>query len=164
MNRGFNLPIEMNVPIEVAQKADEEVAKDISYLSQKQKKISKEYNNPKRTKLRSVAEYLWEHHQEEVSYEDIAEELEISESVSKIYVASLNFYEGFPMTWIPVSKKAGYIQGSLNNYIDYENWDIKKQRTISTMNQVKEKAERISEGKKKQKKIIIKEEKKIANQ
>ena len=67
------------------------------------------------------------------------------------------------MTWIPVPKKPGYIQGSLNNYTDYENWDIKTQRTISSMEQVKEKAERISESKRKQKKkvaIEVKNEKK----
>lgn len=163
MDKGFNLPVQMNVPIEVAQREDKRIAKDISYLSEKQKKLSKEYNSPRGTKFRRVAEYLWDHHQRQVSYQDIAEELNISESAAKMYVARLNFYEGFPMTWIPVSKKAGYIQGSLNNYTDYENWDVKKQRTISSMEQVKEKAERISESKRKQSKklaIEVKNEKK----
>jgi len=154
MTKGFNLPVEMKVPVERAQQLNERVSRDIAYTSEKQKKIAKEYNNPKSTKLRRVAEYLWKHHQKILSYEQIAEEFNISESSAKGYVAKLNFYKGFPMTWIPVPKNKGFIQGSLNSYTDYENWDIKKQRTISSMEEVKYKAEKISDGKKKQKQKV----------
>jgi len=157
MGKGFNLPVEMNVPIEIEQKESERVAKDIAYNSEKQRRLARAYNNPKGTKLRRVAEFLWLHHQEILHYKEIAEDISISEGSAKGYVASLNFFDGFPMTWIPVPKRKGYIQGSLNNYTDYESWDIKKQRTIGSMEQVKDKAERIAEGKRKPKKeeVII---------
>jgi len=166
MTKGFNLPVEMNVPIEIEQKANKDVAKDIAYTFEKQRKIAKEYNSPRGTNIRRVAEYLWQHHQEILSYEQISKALEISEASSKINISNLNFYEGFPMTWIPVPKKKGFIQGSLNNYNDYESWDIKKQRTISSMVQVKDKAETISEGKRKQRQKVIvsqKEKNEISN-
>ena len=159
MKRGWDIPIELNVPVEAEQKANERVNKDILYLHQRQKKLHKQYNNPRGTSLRRIAEYLWQHHQGILSYIQISIGLNIPEGTIKLKIGELNFYEGFPMTWIPVPKKAGFIQGSLNNYTDYENWDVKKQRTVSTMEQVKEKAERISNSKRKQMtKIKVKNE------
>jgi len=159
MTNGFNLPIELNVPIEVLKKEEEKESLEITYETKKQTIIGKAYNSPKGTNLRKVAEYLWQHQQESLSYEQIAEILNIPESSLKAIVSDLNFYKGFSMTWIPVPKKVGFIQGSLKNYEDYENWDIKKQRTITSMRQVKDKAETIVGGKKRYKKKVIADQK-----
>lgn len=148
MSKGFNLPVQLNVPVEIAVKQDKRISEELTYLSMKQRRIMERYNSSPPKMIRKVGEFLWQNNQAIISYKDISEEFGISEANARNYISKLNFYNGYPMTWIPVQGKVGYIQGSLNNLQDYVKWDIKKLRTITSMDQVKDKAEITFEGKK----------------
>ncbi|HUS50387.1 MAG TPA: hypothetical protein VMZ91_09490 [Candidatus Paceibacterota bacterium] len=139
MDKGFNLPIEMNIPIEIEQEINREVSEEISYESEKQKRIKKTYDN-RDSQLRKIADYIWLNQEKIMSYTEIAEALGTTENCIKQLVATLNLYRGFSITMIPFPSKVGFIQTALQNGEHYEKWDIKKKRTISTMTSVRKKA------------------------
>jgi len=137
-----SVPITLNVPIEVLMKEREEDAKDSAYELVKNQKIKKEYDKPKRSKFRKVCDYLSTAEQsDDLTYDKIANDLMISKAAVVESVKKSNFWNGNNMTWIPVPKKKGTIQLSGRNLSQYEDWDIKKGRTITTMKLVKDKAE-----------------------
>lgn len=164
MDKGFNLPLTHNVPVEVANEFNEEIERDKTYISIKQIKIGKTYNNLKKvTTLRKVGDYLLTQviQEKEISIGEIAKTLNISKNTVKIHIATLNSWNNYPLTMIPVPKKKEYIQSVLKNNVDYENWDLKKERTIATMEQVRSKAKTLTRAKAKSKKEITEKEKEI---
>ncbi len=152
--KGFKLPIISKVPIEVENKINKEVERDIAYSNLRQDKFHKLFNKPNSV-LRKIGDYLLMNYQKgEISYKEIRDILGFSEDSIKLKVSELNFYKNFPLTMIPVPKRKGYIQSCLRNDTDYENWDLKKQRTIVSMEQVKYKAKKTTSAKEKTKKEI----------
>ena len=100
---------------------------------------------------------------QQISYKQIAKDVKITESTAKLCVADLNYFKGFPITMMPVPKKAGFIQSVLDNEMDYEKWDRKKMKTITSMSVVKNKARVITDSKRKvRKKVKVKTSQKIA--
>lgn len=155
MNLRF--PFSANIPIEKEQEIDKKINLEMMYEKQKDKRIEKTFNNPL-SNLKKIADYLWINLNKELSYKQIAEDLGMKEDGVKINIAELNYFKGFPITMIPIPKKAGYIQSVLNNTEHYERWDKKKMMTITSMSAVKNKAETISNSKKrvrKQQKVKV---------
>jgi len=147
MNDG-NVPVTLEVPIEVVMQDAEEREKDSAYETLKQAKIQKEYDNPRNSKYRKVVDYLKEADESrDLTLQKIADDLMISEATVKTSITKSNFWNGNSMTWIPVPKKAGTIQRSGRNLNQYKIWDIKKQRTITSMGVVKDKAEHTTSDK-----------------
>jgi len=146
--KGLNIPLTMDIPVELEQKLNTEVDLEIYLEKQRDKRIEITFNNST-SNLKRVADYLWIHINKEISYKEISEALGIPEGSVKVCITDLNSYRGFPITMIPVPKKKGYIQSVLNNDEDYSKWDLKKTKTITTMKMVKGKAERITSSKKK---------------
>ena len=145
--RGFKLPIIMNIPPEVNRDMSELAEQDTVYEELKQTSLKKTYENPK-SKIRKIGDYLLMNYSKgAISYEEISKILGISENGVKLRVTHLNFYKHFPLTMIPVPKMKGYIQSCLRSDTDYENWDLKKQRTIVSMEQVRTKAKKITKAK-----------------
>jgi len=146
---GFDIPVVMNVPVEVSAGIDEEVEQDVTYANLKQAQLKKLMNNPKST-LKKVGDYLLMNYLKgAISYEEISEALDLTDTATKLRVAQLNFFNEFPITMIPVPKMKGYIQSCLRNEAHYERWDLKKQRTILSMTEVKRKAKKINGSKQK---------------
>ena len=129
--------------------------RDKAYLLLKSEAISKEYNRlSKKTRVRLVADWLWDLVRAKgtsvvTSYKEISLALKVSEASAQLSVSKLNFWEGYPFTWIPVPKNPGHIQLNLNNEIDYEKWNLKKEKIIASNEQTKEKAEKIMAPKQK---------------
>jgi len=147
--KGFNLPFVTNVPIEKEKEFEEEEAKiELAYEVQKNLKLNKLFNN-KTSKLRRVGDYLWNHINEKLSYKQIAQDLGMSEGAIRLRVGELNFYRKFPITMMPIPKEPGFIQSILDNDEDYEKWDSKKMRTITSMNAVRTKANKTTKAKRK---------------
>ena len=146
MDKLRDIPFVVNIPIEKEQEFNTKVDLEMVYEKQRENKIETSFNNLS-SRFRKVADYLWRHINKEVSYKQISEDLEIPEATARQYIADLNFYKGFPITMIPVPKKAGYIQSVLDNEEDYEKWDRKKMKTITSMSAVKNKAEKITSSK-----------------
>lgn len=157
MEKGFNLPITHNVPVEIAEEFEEEIVRDAKYITLKQNKINKSYNSKNITNLRKVGEYLLKETfiTPEISIEKMSKDLDIPEGSVRQLIILLNSWDTFPLTMIPVPKKAGYIQSVLKNQVDYENWDLRKERTIATMEQIRSKAKIVSKAKAKSKKNKI---------
>jgi len=158
----FKIPFVANVPIEKEEEFDRKIKSEMFYEREKDKKINRTFNNPK-SHLRKIADYLWQNLNKELCYKDISNDLSIPEGTVKICVADLNYYNGFPITMIPIRKKAGYIQSVLKDDEDYEKWDLKKMKTITSMSRVKDKAEKITSSKKRtrrkiKEKIMVKNE------
>lgn len=151
MNSG--IPFIAEIPVEKENKWNKEIETEVFYEKQREAKIRKTFNNPK-SNLRRVANYIWQHLNDELSYPIISNDLKISEKSIKLIVSDLNFYNGFPITLIPIPKMKGYIQSVLDNEDNYEKWDRKKMKTITSMNQVKAKAEIITSSKKRNRKKI----------
>jgi len=134
-----------------SEEIDERYEKDKLIGGKKHKKIEKTYNNAT-SNIRKVADYLWNFLGKNginaiSSYQEIMDDVNISEAIARISVSQLNYWEGYPFTWIPVPKKAGFIQNVLKDEDDYDKWDLKKQKTVLTMEQVKEKAGKITKTK-----------------
>lgn len=130
---------------------EERFQRDMQYDASKSKKIEKEYKKAG-NKLRQVSDFLWDLVKNKgtgviTSYEDIANEVNTSENACKLAVSKLNFWEGHPFTWMPVPKKAGHIQNVLKNEDDYDMWNLKKEKTIVSMEKVKQKAKKITREK-----------------
>lgn len=130
---------------------EERYQRDNAYSLTKNQKIQKEFNNSK-THLREVANFLWDLVRDNgtgviTTYDAIAKVCKISEGVARICVGKLNYWDGYALTWIPVPKKAGHIQNVLKNEGDYDKWNLKKEKTIVSMEQVKQKAKRITKTK-----------------
>jgi len=163
--KGFRIPFISNVPVEKEEEISSKVKSEMMYEKERERKIGVSFNNAN-SRIRKVADYLWSNINQKISYEMIAGDLDIPESTAKYCVSELNFYKGFPITMIPVPKKAGYIQSVLDNENDYEDWDRKKMKTITTMSGVKDKAEKITSSKRKvrtkvkekEKEMIVKDE------
>lgn len=110
-----------------------------------QAKIEKTYNKVG-SKLRATEDFLWEHRAEQVSYEQIAEGVATTENSAKVYVSQLNRFYKCDMTWIPAKEvsektgklryKKGFIQKSSNNPEEYERWNKKKLKTMTSMDEV----------------------------
>ncbi|MFH1276242.1 MAG: hypothetical protein ABIH82_03950 [Candidatus Woesearchaeota archaeon] len=154
----WRLPFIANIPVAKEMEIDKEINIEMIFEKEKMEKIRKTYNKP--TNLRKVADYLWTHLNEKLSYKKISEETGIDKDAIKILICDLNYYNGFPITMMPVPKKPGFIQSVLDNDEDYEAWDRKKMKTIVTMTQVRGKAGKIVSAKKRtrREKIIIKNE------
>jgi len=155
--KSWKIPFMANIPIEKEQEFNEKVDIELFYEKQKDMRIEKSYNNPT-THLRKVADYLWLNLNKELSYNQISESLNIPEGTVRGCVSDLNYFNGFPITMIPIPKKTGYIQSVLKNDDHYEKWDRKKMKTITTMSRIKDKAEKITSSKKKTKHKIKQEE------
>jgi len=129
--------------------------RDEGYRLSKMNIIAKEYNNlNKKTHLRLVGEWLWDFVRIKgtsaiTSYDEISRSLGTSEISVRMQMSKLNYWNGFPFTFIPVPKKAGFVQLSLNNEDDYERWRMKKEKIIVSNEQVKEKVEKITPTKRK---------------
>jgi len=145
----LEIPFVANIPIEKEEEFNRKINTEMFYENDRTRKIQKRFNN-KTSRLRIIADYLWEHLNKQISYKQISEDLEIPESTTRLMVADLNFFKGFPITMMPVPKRKGFIQSVLENDADYEKWDRKKMKTITSMSAVKNKAERITESKRKQ--------------
>ena len=152
-------------PLSIAlysEKIEKRYDRDEGYRLTKMKAIEKEYNKiGKRNKLRIIGEWLWDFVRANgtytrTSYGEISENLKISEGVIRVSISKLNYWEGYPFTWIPVPRKTGFIQLSLNNEDDYYKWDLKKEKIIVSNEQVKSKAEKITPKRK------VKEKQKVA--
>ncbi len=158
----FKIPFITTTPVDVQEVINREVKAEMFYEKEREKKIQVAFNN-KNSALRSIADFLYEHLNEEISYKQISKEFKIPISTTKICVADLNFFKGFPITMIPIPKKTGYIQSVLDNDEDYENWDRKKMKTITSMGAVRTKAGKITSSKRrfrKKQKLKDKEERK----
>lgn len=158
----LGIPFVADIPIQQEQEMNDEVDLEIALEKKKDERIEKTFINPT-SNLRRIGDYLYTNLNKEISYKQIAKDLDISEGNIKICVCELNYYKKFPITMIPVPKKAGYIQSVLKNDEDYEKWDLKKTKTITTMKAVKGKARKITSSKKKvriQEKVKIEQENK----
>jgi len=123
-----------------------------------QKRLARTYNNIN-SKFRQTADFLWEHQTEEISYEQIAEEVSATINTVKVFVSQLNRCWICPLSMMPVKEnsektgklkyKKGFIQVIQKNLEEYERWDKKKLKTITSMNEVVEKAEKSVRQKKK---------------
>jgi hypothetical protein len=149
----WRIPFIANIPVAKEMEMDEEINIEMVFEKEKMERIRKTYNKPT-TNLRKVADYLWLHLNEELSYKKISGETGIDEGAIKILICDLNYYNGFPITMIPVPKKPGFIQSVLDNDEDYETWDRKKMKTIVTMSQVRGKANKITSSKKRTRKEV----------
>jgi len=168
MSDGFNLPIIMNVPVEDEVKMNKEIDEELSYEYLRQEKIEKFYNKPN-SKIRRLGDYLKDNENEILSYTEISEELQISESSIHLYISDLNFYKGFGTLWVPATKTIkidneikkipGYIRMITTDDNDYYKWDKRKTRTITTMSAVKKNGEKVAGSK-----IKLKEKIKIKNE
>ena len=147
----FRIPFIANIPVDKAREFDSKIETELLYEKEREMKIQTAFNN-KKSSLRKIADYLWEHLNQQISYKQMQKDLKIPESTIRIHVSELNFFRGFPITMIPVPKKAGHIQSVLENEDHYEKWDRKKMKTITSMSAVKEKAEKITSAKKRTKK------------
>jgi len=153
----IRFPFTANIPIEQEQEMDKKIDIEMMYEKEKDRKIEHKFNNPI-SNLKKIADYLWLNLNKEISYKQIAEDLNIKEGSVKLNVAELNYFKGFPITMIPVPNKAGFIQSALQNEGDYQKWDSKKMKTITSMGVVKNKAEKITSSKKR---VRVKEKIKI---
>jgi len=150
--KGFKLPFISKIPVEIENEINKDVERDVVYSDLKQKTLDRLFNNPK-SPLRKVGDYLWLNYTKgAISYDEIAKVLGMSKEVVIQRVSQLNFYNKFPLTMMPVPKMKGYIQSVLNNDTDYDNWDLKKQRTIVSMEQVRGKAKKTTRAKERTKK------------
>ncbi|HUU86813.1 MAG TPA: hypothetical protein VMX17_03575 [Candidatus Glassbacteria bacterium] len=136
-----------------SEEIEERFGRDEGYRLSKMKAISTEYNKAKTTNLRLVADWLWDFVKKngthtETSFDEISQALNCSEPMARISVSKLNFWDGFPFTWIPVPRKSGFIQLSLNNEDNYEDWRLKKEKIIISNEQAKNKAETITPSRK----------------
>ena len=151
----WKIPFIANIPIEKEIEFNEKIRTELIYENLKEKRISITFNNLN-SNLRKVADYLWRHQSDdEICIATMSFDLNIPESSIKSLIGDLNFFNGFSMTIIPVRKKKGYIQTSLKNQDDYENWDRKKMKTITSMVRVKDKAEKITSSKRRTRRKII---------
>jgi predicted DNA-binding transcriptional regulator len=167
--KGFRIPITMDVPPEVSSSINERVAEDITYVTLKAKIIEKTYNNlRKQTALRKVGEYLLNNwNRGELSINEIARALKISEGSVKLLIADLNFWGAYPLKMIPIRGRAGYIQSCVKDIEVTEQYLKQKSRTIASMEQVYEnvnnriKIKKDEYAEKKSSKEKIKEKEKI---
>lgn len=147
----FKIPFMASIPIEKEREFDEKIETEMFYEKEREKKIQISFNN-KNSALRKIADYLYEHINQPISYQKISKKLKIPESTIRCHVADLNFFKGFPITMIPIPKKTGFIQSVLEDEEDYENWDRKKMKTITSMTAVKKKAEKETSAKRRTRK------------
>lgn len=154
--KGFKIPFISHVPIEKEHEFEEEAKIELTYEIEKNNKLHKLFND-KTSKLRRIGDYLWDHLNEQLSYKQIAKDLGMTEGAVRLRVGELNFYKRFPITMMPIPKKKGFIQSVLDNEEDYERWDIKKMRTITSMGAVRTKANKVTSSKRKiRKKQVVK--------
>jgi len=149
----FKIPFITNIPVEKEREFDEKIKTEMFYEKERDEKIRNSFNN-KNSALRKIADYLYEHLNIQISYKQISEELKIPQSTIRFHIGDLNFFRGFPITMIPIPKKAGFIQSVLENEEDYEKWDRKKMKTITSMSVVKSKAEKVTSSKRRKKQKI----------
>lgn len=149
------VPFLSNIPVEKQAELEQENEVEKIYESEKDRKLAIAFNN-KKSNLRKLADYLWTHLNEELSYELISAELMIPENSIRGLVGSLNFYTGCPIHLIPVKNKKGFLQSSLKSQEAYEDWDLRKMKTITTMNRVRWKGKCITSSKAKTRKALIK--------
>ena len=152
--RGWKIPFTANIPIEKEIEFNEKIKTELVYEAQKEKRISTTFNNLN-SNLRKVADYFWRHQSDdEICLATMSSDLNIPINSIKQLIGDLNFFNGFSMTIIPVRKKTGYVQTTLKNQDDYENWDRKKMKTITSMVRVKDKAEKITSSKRRARRKI----------
>jgi hypothetical protein len=121
-----------------------------------QKRLTRLYHN-KNSKLRRIADYLWQHQEKEISFEQIAQEIPTTENTARTYVSMLNRCLVCPLVMMPVKilnekgktkYKKGFIQVIQKDREEYENWNNKKIKTMTSMNEVVERAEAVMSQKK----------------
>lgn len=149
----WKVPFVSNIPIEKEREFNEQINAELEVEREKTDRIRKTFNNLD-SGLRKVADYLWVNLNKEISYEQMGKDLNIPESSCKIHVGELNFFNGFPITMIPVPKKTGWIKSVLDNEEDYEKWDRKKLKTITSMTVVRTKAQKTIKAKRTTKKKV----------
>ncbi len=156
----LKIPFIANIPIEKEREFDKKVKTEMIYEQERERKIQISLNN-KSSALRRIADYLYEHLNQQIYYVRISKELKIPESTTRQQISDLNFFKGFPITMMPIPKKAGFIQSVLEDEEDYEKWDRTKMKAITSMSAVKSKAEKITSSKRrtrKKQKVAIKNE------
>ena len=150
--RGLSVPFVAQIPVEVENKINKQINLEQIYFNDTNKRIEKEYSKLN-SNLRKLGSYLFDRHGQEVSLDTAAVDLGINSSTVRALVSALNFYQKYPITHIPVPKKAGFVQSALKDLGDYERWDRKKMKTLTFMSQVKSKAEEITTAKRTAQKV-----------
>ncbi len=154
------IPFVANIPLAKEREFEEKISEELEVEKERNERIRKTYNKPT-TNLRKIADYLLLHLNEEISYEQLGKILSMPESSCRCCVGDLNFYSGYPLTMMPIPKRPGFIQSVLSNETDYERWDRKKLKTITSMAVVRGKAEKTVKSKRRTKEkeqaIIVKE-------
>lgn len=154
----MRIPFIANIPIEEQIELDKNVNAELMDEQERDNKIKKTYNNPN-SNLRKLSDYLYNHLNQELSIKQIAANLNMKENTVKVLIGALNFYKDSNIvTVIPCPKKkigqAGYIQSVLKDQEDYEAWDRKKRKTITSMIRVRDKASKIVSSKTKTRKKL----------
>lgn len=142
---GFKIPFVANIPIEQEMTLNEKVKRDVTYTSLRNQMIQNKFANQE-TNLREIANYLMKNFQRELSYEQIARDLNLNESCIRMCVSELNFWRQFPIRMVFVRDargkiKKGFIQSCLKTPADTEACIQRRQRTIASMEQSTENIE-----------------------
>jgi len=151
----FNVPFIASIPVEVENKINEQVDKDVTYLQLKNKKTLKSYMD-ETSNLRKVAnkirDFFTDNPIGELSYEDLARDLGLSESQVRVLVSELARWENYPYVIVNTPKKKGYFQLHSKNAEDTEKWITTQSRNIASREQRLSKTERAQEAKRRQRK------------
>jgi len=153
--KGFDLPITVNIPVEDQKNIEERYQKDVTYAMLRERKIVKTWRKLD-SNLRKIGDYILQHFEEIISYQQIKESLGIPEGSIKQIIGDLNFWREYPVRIIP--HKKGFIKSSLKDPEDTEKYLRRKSRTITSMEQVYENIDTAIKVKQK-KKIKIKKRK-----
>ncbi len=131
---------ETYLPPEEQEKIDEEYERANDYISIKERKIRKLFND-KKSNLRRLADFLYIKLYEfpMVDKKEVSKKLKMSVGSMAINISKLNFYSQYPLTIIPVYRKKDFIQAITKNEEDAGDWERRKFRTIASMDKTREK-------------------------
>jgi AraC-like DNA-binding protein len=138
MVKNYDIPFVANIPVEVEERLNEQANQEITYLDLKNKRTLKKFMDVS-GKLRLVADYLSDYFRanfmNDVSYDEIARALGISEQEVKNIISELAGWDNYPFVIIRTPKKSGFIQLHSKNLEDTEKWITTALRHITSRQQ-----------------------------
>jgi len=128
-----NIPFVSDVSPEIENKILQELEEEVNYNNKEQRRIEDKYNSERNPSFRLTGEYLLRNSiKNELEKWKVCKDLKISIGVLTSHLCDLNKWENFPIRFIPISKKRGFIQVATKDYYNYSIWRKKTSRTISS--------------------------------
>lgn len=136
MSNGLDIPTYIGKATpEQIMKLDLREAQDKAYTLTREQNIIKKLNKLN-SSLRKTHDYINEHYREEISLEEMSEEIGFSISTLKINIADLNFWHEFGYRMKRIKGRKNWIKSIKKDLEDTEKYLRQKARTIASMDQV----------------------------